>query len=97
MKRGLRCTSTWTKGGVTHAAEAMDLPGLDDQNVTGPGLELLAVHDPDPAAFAHELDLVVRMTMGPRTTPQGRPEQERGDIHVAVIGSHELVGAALEW
>jgi hypothetical protein len=28
---------------VANAAEAMDLPGLDDQNVTGAGFEFLPV------------------------------------------------------
>lgn len=52
---------------VTNAAEAMDLSGLDDKNVAGPGFEFLAVYGPETAAFPHELNFVVRMTMRPGT------------------------------
>ena len=57
------------EGRVTDAAEAVDLPGLDDENVTGSGFELLPVHGPETATFPHELDLVVRMAMGSGTPP----------------------------
>jgi hypothetical protein len=84
------------EGRVTNAVEAMDLPGLDDQNVTGAGFELLAVHGPEAAAFSHELDFIIRMTMGPRATPRKRAEEEHRDIHLTVIGPNELVRAALK-
>lgn len=54
---------------VANAAEAMDLPSLDDENVTCTGLDFLSVDGPQTAAFPHELDFIVRMTMEPRTTP----------------------------
>jgi len=41
------------------------VPGLDDENVTGSGFELLPVHGPETATFPHELDLVVRMAKAP--------------------------------
>ncbi len=50
---------------VANAAEAMDLPSLDDENVTCTGLEFLSVDGPQTAAFPHELDFIVRMTMEP--------------------------------
>ena len=72
------------------------VPGLDDENVTGFGFELLPVHGPETATFPHELDLVVRMAMRPGPPPRERAEQEHGDIH-AVIGSDKVMRAALEW
>ena len=45
------------------------VPGLDDENVTDSGFELLPVHGPETATFPHELDLVVRMAMGSGTPP----------------------------
>jgi hypothetical protein len=79
---------------VTNAAEAMDLPGLDDENVPCAGFEFLTVDDPKTTTVLHELDFVVGMTMGPGTTPREGTEEEHGDIHVAVIGPDELVRAA---
>ncbi len=82
---------------VTNAAKAMDLPGLDNKNVTCAGFEVLSVDSPETAAFPHELDFIVRMTMGPRTTARERAEEEHGDIDVAVIGPDKVVRAALKW
>jgi hypothetical protein len=75
----------------------VDLPGLDDKNVSGAGFEFLSVNGPETAALPHELDFIVRMTMGPGTTPGERAEEEYGDIHTAVIGANEVVRAALKW
>src|SRR2546422_1072383 len=85
------------EGRVTDATEAVDLPGLDDENVTGAGFELLPVHGPETATFPHELDLVVRMAMWSGTPPGEGAEQEHGDIHVPLIGSDEVMRAALKW
>jgi hypothetical protein len=79
---------------VTNAAEAMDLAGLDDQDVLCAGFEFLTVDDPKTTAFPHELDFIVGMTMGPGAAPGGRAEEEHRDIHVAVISPNELVRAA---
>ena len=73
------------------------VPGLDDENVTGFGFELLPVHGPETATFPHELDLVVRMAMGSGTPPGEGAEQEHRDVHVAVVGSDKVMRAALEW
>jgi hypothetical protein len=82
--------------GVTNAAEAMDLAGLDDQNVTGAGFEFRTVDDPHTPTFPHELDFVVGMPMGPRPAAREGAEEEHGHVHVAVIGPDELVRAAHE-
>jgi hypothetical protein len=82
---------------VADAAEAVDLPGFDHEDVAGTSLELLSVDGPETAPFPHELDFVVRMAMRPRPTPGQGAEKEDGDVHVAVVGTHELVGAALKW
>ena len=84
------------EGCVTNAAEAVDLPGLDDENVTGAGFEFLSVDGPQTATFPHELDFIVRMTMRPGPTPGDSAEEEHRDTYVAVIGPNEVVRAALE-
>jgi hypothetical protein len=81
---------------VTDAVKAVDLSGLYDENITCAGFELLAVDGPETAAFSDELHLVVRMTMRARTTAGESSKEEHGDIHVAIVGSNELVRAALE-
>jgi hypothetical protein len=85
------------EGSIANAAEAMDLPCLDDKNVTGGGLEFLPIDRPEASAFADELDFIVRMTMGPGTMTGESAEEEDGDIDVAVLGSNETVRAALKW
>jgi voltage-gated potassium channel Kch len=84
------------EGCVTNAAEAVDLAGLDDENVTCSGFEFLSVDGPETAALPHELDFVVRMTMGAWTTPREGAEEEHGHVHVAVVGANEVVRAALK-
>src|SRR5256885_1028057 len=84
------------QGPVTDAAEAVDLTGLDDQNVTCSGFEFLSVDGPETAAFPHELDLIIRVPVGSRTTPGEGAEEEYGDAHVAVIGPDKLVRAPLK-
>jgi hypothetical protein len=84
------------EGRISNTPEAMDLAGLDDEDVTRPGFELLAVDGPEPSAFSHELDFIVRMAMRSRATARERAEEEYGDIHIAVVGPDELMRAALE-
>jgi len=84
------------KGRVANAAEAVDLTGLDDEDVSRPGFEFLSVDGPETAAFPHELDFVVRMTMGSWTAPREGAEEEHGDVHVAVIGPNEVVRATVK-
>src|SRR4051812_44193939 len=70
---------------VADALEAMDLPGLDDENVARARLEFLAVHHPETAALPHELHLIVRVAMGPGAPAGEGTEQEDGDVHVAIV------------
>ncbi len=74
------------KGRVPGTPKAMDFPGLDDKDVARAGFEFLSVDGPETPAFPHELDFVVRMPVGPGTTPWEGAEEEHGNIHVAVIG-----------
>jgi hypothetical protein len=69
---------------------------LDQGRVLNAGFEFLSVDVPEAAAFPHELDFIVRMTMGPRATPGKGVEKEHGDIHVAIIGPNELVRTTLK-
>jgi hypothetical protein len=82
---------------VTNAPEAVYLSGLDDKDVACAGFEFISVDGPETAAFPHELDFIVGMSMGSRTTARKGAEEERGHIHVAVIGPNEVVRAALKW
>src|SRR4051794_39624574 len=76
---------------VSDAREAVDLAGLDHQDVARRGLELLAVHGVQSAALTHELDFVVRMTMRTGAAPRLSTEQKRRDGDVAMLGADELV------
>jgi hypothetical protein len=81
---------------VSDALKAVDLAGLDHQDVSRARLELLPIHDVATATFSQELDLVVGMTMGAGPAAGERPEQEDRDVDVALVRSDELVRAALE-
>jgi hypothetical protein len=85
------------EGCVTNAAEAVDLTGLDDENVTRSCFEFLSVDGPEAAAFPHELDFVVRMSMGARTTASEGAEEEHGDVDITVVGPDEVMRAAMKW
>lgn len=74
---------------IADAAEAVNLPRLDDENVAGPGLEFFFIHDPDAAAFPNELDFVVRMDMGAGTIAGRRPKDECRDADVTVYGPNK--------
>ncbi|HEU5305286.1 MAG TPA: hypothetical protein VFU40_11625, partial [Gemmatimonadales bacterium] len=82
---------------IANAAEAMDLPGLDDKDVTGARLEFLPVDQPQSSTVPDELDFIIRMPVRPWPSPVEGAEKVGGNIHVAVLGSHELVRAALKW
>ena len=84
------------QGRISNAVEAVDLSGLDDQNVARPGFEFLSVDCPKAAAFSYELDFIVWMPMRTRATPRKSPEKKYGDVNVAIIGANEVVGAALK-
>jgi hypothetical protein len=48
-------------------------------------------------SFPHELDFVVRMTMGTRTPAREGAEKEYGDVDITVVGPDEVMRAALKW
>jgi hypothetical protein len=81
---------------VTDAAEAMDLPSLDDKNVACAGFKLFSVDGPETAAFPHELDFIIRVAMGSRAASREGAEEKYRDIHVAVVSSNELMRTALK-
>src|SRR5512143_605158 len=84
------------QGRVTDRAEAVTLPGFDDENVSRAGLEFHAVHRVGAATLPHELHLVVGVAMGPGAAPRRSAEQVHRDVHVAVVGAHEVVRQAYE-
>src|SRR3954447_24690744 len=81
------------EGDVADATEAVDLPGLDDQDVAGAGFEVLPVDRPQPTAFAHELDLVVGMAVRSRTAAGEGAQEKHRHVDITLIGADELVRA----
>lgn len=81
---------------IADAFEAVDLAGLDNQDVAGAGFELAAVHVPQSPAFRHELNFVVRVTVRSGPAAGRRAEQVDGNVDIAVIGADKLVRAALK-
>lgn len=82
---------------IPDAVKAVDLASLDDEYVAGASLELLSVDGPQAASLPHELDFIVRMSMGPGSTPGEGAQEEHRDVDISVIGADKLVRAALEW
>jgi hypothetical protein len=80
----------------TDALEAVNLAGLDDENVASPRLEFFSIDCPTTASRLDELDLVVGMAM--RTGPASglAIEEKDGHANVAVVGANEMVRAPLE-
>ena len=70
-----------------NAAEAVNLPGLDHQNIARTGLELLAVHHVQGAAGLNELDFIVRVTVRSRSAPRPAVEQEGRNADRALAGT----------
>jgi hypothetical protein len=81
---------------VPDALKAVDLAGLDDQDVSGPRLELLPIDDIAAPPFSDELNLIIGMAMGTGSPAGQSPEQEHRDVDVALVRSDELVRATLE-
>jgi len=68
--------------GIAEGFEAVNLAGLDDENVAGAAREGLAVDGPEAATFADELDLVVGVTIrGPGPEP-GLPWKRKTETGV---------------
>ena len=81
---------------IADRLEAMDLAGLDDENVSSLALESLAVHRPHSLSLTDELNLVVGMTMRTRSRPGLAMEQEHGNAGVTLLCSDELMRATDE-
>lgn len=81
---------------IADAFEAVDLAGLDNQDVAGAGFELVAVHVPQSPAFTHELNFIVRVPMRSGPTAGRRAEQVDRNVDVAMIGADKLMRAALK-
>src|SRR3954462_928112 len=79
---------------IADAAEAVNLAGLDHENVPGSRLELLAGDGPQAPAFSYELDLVVGMTMRSWPTARKRAQKEHRHVDVTLIDANELMRAA---
>jgi hypothetical protein len=71
--------------------EAVNLAGLDDENVPSATFKRLSVHGPYSAAFPDKLDLIVGMPMRPRTLARQPAEQKHGDAHVSLLGPDKFV------
>ena len=76
---------------VPRVLELVHFTRLDDEDVSGLALELLAVDLPETPSLAHELHFVVGVSM--RSWPGARLgiEEKDRDIDVAVVGSDEVM------
>jgi hypothetical protein len=81
---------------VSDATEAVDLSRLDNEDVTGAGLEFLPVDCPETPPFPDELDFIVGMTMRPGPLARQRAEKEDRDVDIAVIGPDEFMRTAVK-
>jgi microcompartment protein CcmK/EutM len=81
---------------VPDAREAVNLAGFDDENVTGPSLELLTVDAIEAAAVLDELNFIIRVPMRTGTAARKAVKEKGGDVDVAVVGSHDIVRASFE-
>lgn len=79
---------------IANRSEPVHLTRLDDEDVAGAGLELLAIHHPDAPSLLDELHLVVGMEVWPGSGTRHAVEQEHRHVHVTAVGAHEVVGAA---
>jgi len=71
--------------------EAVNLAGLDDENVPSATFKRLSVHGPYSAAFPDKLDLIVGMPVRPRTLARQPAEQKHGDAHVSLLGREDAL------
>src|SRR5690242_96201 len=64
---------------IPDGLEAVNLAGLDDENVPSATLKRLSVHGPYSAAFPDKLDPLPGMPMRPPTLARQPAEQKHGD------------------
>jgi hypothetical protein len=79
---------------IANRLEAVDPARLDDKDVSRAALEGPAVDRPHPAAFANELDLVIRMAMRTRSGPALPMEQKHRNTGVTLLRSDKLMRTA---
>jgi hypothetical protein len=84
------------EGRVADDFKTVDLSGLDDKDVSGAPFEGLAVDGPETAAFADELNFVVRMAMRTRAGAGLAMVQKDGNGDIALLDASEFVGTADE-
>ena len=77
------------------APEAMDLAGLDHEDLTRSGFKLMSIDDPEATPGLDELYLVIRVTVRPGAASREAVEQEYRDPDIAVVGANEVMGAAV--
>jgi hypothetical protein len=71
--------------------EAVNLAGLDDENVPCAPFKRLSVHGPFSAAFPDKLDLIVGMSMRPGPLARRPAEQKHADAHVSLLSPDKFV------
>jgi hypothetical protein len=71
--------------------EAVNLAGLNDENVPSATFKRLSVHGPYAAAFPDKLDLIVGMPVRPRTLARQPAKQKHADAHVSLLGPDKFV------
>jgi hypothetical protein len=81
---------------VANATEAVDLAGLDHQDVTCPGFELLTIDLPHTAPLLNELHFIIGVAVRARPTARLAIEQEDGYADLAVACADKMMGAAPE-
>ncbi len=68
---------------IANRLEAVNLTGLDHEDVSGLAIESLSVDSPHSTAFADKLNLVVRMPMRPRPGTGFSIEKKYGNTGIA--------------
>jgi hypothetical protein len=79
---------------VFDAPEPVYLARLDDEDVTGAGLEFLTVHGPESPPLLDELDLVVRVIVWPGARARLSVKQERRHVDLTTVSTDEVMRAA---
>src|ERR1043166_7516478 len=79
---------------IAYGLKAVDLAGLDHEDVSRPIIESLTVNGPDPAAFADELDFIVRMEVRAWTRSGLAIEEEYRNPCVTLFCSSKLMRTA---
>src|SRR4051794_6067369 len=76
---------------IADGFEAVDLARLDHEDISRTALESLVADHPHAAAFADELNLVIRMTMRRGSRSRFAMEQEHRNPSVSLFNAAKLV------